>query len=195
MLHIFVQLVEGLSLIWQNSTSSPAKTLNQWCRLIKANIQSVFKDLPGKRKHGYLTIISRFGVLQYLQVNFPKLKILLNQETNQELNLHISQVSCRPYVQEHLKRGLQNQTLHSQNPNSSHPAQVGNWLRTIAPQMCGQNHPTQPFALHLAAKCCVQERLLCCIAALEWRLFPSSSDILMLLHKHLQVRMYNTDGS
>ena len=138
MLHIFVQLIEGLSLISQNSTSSPAKTLNQWCRLIKANIQSVFKDLPGKRKHGYLTIITRFGVLQYLQVNFPKLKILLNQETNQELNLHISQVSCRPYVQEHLKRGLQNQTLQLQNPNSSHPAQVGNWLRTIAPQMCGR---------------------------------------------------------
>lgn len=108
--------------------------------------------MPGKKKHGYLTIISRFGVLQYLQVNFPKLKILLNQETNQELNLHISQVSCRPYVQEHLKRGLQNQTLHLQNPNSSHPAQAGNWLRTIAPQMCSQNHPTQPFAFTFGSK-------------------------------------------
>lgn len=146
--------------------------------------------MPGNRNHGYWTFILRFGDIRYLQVNFPTLKISLNRKTNQELNLHISQVGCSSYVQKRLKEVYRIRLFicKTQTVPTLHKWVIGyaQLLHKCAARTTQHNH----LLLHLADKCCVSKRPLCCVVAPERGLFPSSSAFLMLHHKHLQVRIY-----
>lgn len=145
-----------------------------------------------RKQKAYTFNLQDLEISTTFKLIFKNSKYYLN--ISQLLNLHIFQISCRSYVQERLKEVYRIRLFicKTQTVLTLHKWVIGyaQLLYKCAARTTQYNH----LLLHLAEKCCVSERPLCCVLALQRGLFPSSSAFLMLHHKHLRVRIYNTDA-